>query len=201
MTLPIGPQPTDSPEVFTARAYPFLGALPQFETDMNAVATIASNALLALPAATAASNYRGDYLAGTTYTVGQSVSSGGSVWYAKTTNLGVTPVAGANWQQMSASVANPSGHAGKVLSTPDGITTSWVVRLPTQTGQAGKVLGTDGTNESWVSFLASPAFTGVPSAPTATAGTSTTQLATTAFVTTANNSNVDAAFSMALAIS
>lgn len=33
--------------------------------------------------------------------------------------------------------------------------------------------------------LASPTFTGTPSAPTATAGTNTTQLATTAFVTTA----------------
>lgn len=33
--------------------------------------------------------------------------------------------------------------------------------------------------------LASPTFTGVPAAPTATAGTNTTQLATTAFVTTA----------------
>ena len=35
--------------------------------------------------------------------------------------------------------------------------------------------------------LASPTFTGVPAAPTATAGTNTTQLATTAFVTTADN--------------
>jgi hypothetical protein len=33
--------------------------------------------------------------------------------------------------------------------------------------------------------LASPTFTGVPAAPTATAGTNTTQLATTAFVTAA----------------
>lgn len=33
--------------------------------------------------------------------------------------------------------------------------------------------------------LASPAFTGVPTAPTATAGTNTTQVATTAFVTSA----------------
>jgi hypothetical protein len=33
--------------------------------------------------------------------------------------------------------------------------------------------------------LAGPAFTGAPAAPTATAGTNTTQLATTAFVTTA----------------
>ena len=35
--------------------------------------------------------------------------------------------------------------------------------------------------------LASPALTGVPTAPTATAGTNTTQLATTAFVTTEGN--------------
>ena len=35
--------------------------------------------------------------------------------------------------------------------------------------------------------IASPTLTGVPSAPTATANTSTTQLATTAFVTTADN--------------
>lgn len=35
--------------------------------------------------------------------------------------------------------------------------------------------------------IASPTFTGVPAAPTASAATSTTQLATTAFVTTADN--------------
>lgn len=36
-------------------------------------------------------------------------------------------------------------------------------------------------------LIASPTFTGVPAAPTAGAGTSTTQIATTAFVTTADN--------------
>jgi hypothetical protein len=40
---------------------------------------------------------------------------------------------------------------------------------------------------SFYATIASPTFTGVPAAPTATAGTSTTQLATTAFVTTADN--------------
>ncbi len=39
-------------------------------------------------------------------------------------------------------------------------------------------------NAEGLATLNSPAFTGVPTAPTATAGTSTTQLATTAFVTT-----------------
>ena len=36
--------------------------------------------------------------------------------------------------------------------------------------------------------LASPAFTGTPTAPTATSGTNTTQIATTAFVTSAVSS-------------
>ena len=38
-----------------------------------------------------------------------------------------------------------------------------------------------------IATIASPTFTGTPAAPTASAGTSTTQLATTAFVTTADN--------------
>ena len=40
------------------------------------------------------------------------------------------------------------------------------------------------TNESKLTMFASPAFTGVPTAPTATAGTNTTQLATTQYVRT-----------------
>lgn len=57
----------------------------------------------------------------------------------------------------------------------------------------------DGSNTNWVNVgtmgavnlglasLASPAFTGTPTAPTAAAGTNTTQLATTAFVATATS--------------
>ena len=40
------------------------------------------------------------------------------------------------------------------------------------------------TNESKLTMFASPEFTGVPTAPTATAGTNTTQIATTAYVRT-----------------
>ena len=43
------------------------------------------------------------------------------------------------------------------------------------------------TNESKTTMFTSPTFTGIPKAPTAAAGTSTTQIATTAFVTTAMN--------------
>ena len=49
------------------------------------------------------------------------------------------------------------------------------------------------TNESKATMFASPAFTGVPTAPTAAAGTNTTQVATTAFVKAA----VDAKTSVA----
>ena len=62
------------------------------------------------------------------------------------------------------------------------------------TGNASKVVrGTELDNEftaiasaiATKADTAAPAFTGIPTAPTATAGTSTTQLATTAFVTAA----------------
>lgn len=65
---------------------------------------------------------------------------------------------------------------------------------PLQTGNSGKFLTTDGTDPSWGTVdlttkanINSPNLTGIPTAPTATANTNTTQLATTAFVTTADN--------------
>jgi hypothetical protein len=48
-------------------------------------------------------------------------------------------------------------------------------------------------NESKASLFTSPAFTEIPTAPTATAGTNTTQIATTAFVSTAVSNLVDTA--------
>ena len=51
-------------------------------------------------------------------------------------------------------------------------------------GNSGWVtIGTLGTTNLGLAALASPTFTGTPSAPTASAGTNTTQIATTAFVT------------------
>lgn len=57
------------------------------------------------------------------------------------------------------------------------------VNIPT--GQTYKINGTAlaYSNITGAAPIASPTFTGVPAAPTATAGTNTTQLATTAFVT------------------
>lgn len=64
------------------------------------------------------------------------------------------------------------------------------------TSGAGTVAATDtilqaiqklNGNDALKANLASPTFTGTPAAPTASAGTNTTQIATTAFVTTADN--------------
>lgn len=54
--------------------------------------------------------------------------------------------------------------------------------LPAQTGHDGHYLTTDGVNAWWDDVLASPDFTGAPTAPTAAVDTNTTQIATTAFV-------------------
>jgi hypothetical protein len=84
----------------------------------------------------------------------------------------------------------------------NGTSASWEDPFPSQTGNAGKVLFTSGSALSWLfiqqsdvedlvndlslkSPLDSPTFTGIPIAPTASAGTNTTQIATTEFVETA----------------
>jgi hypothetical protein len=89
----------------------------------------------------------------------------------------------------------------KIFKIGDG-TTAWnslrainEQELPVQTSNSGKFLTTNGTAASWatVDQLASPALTGIPTAPTATAGTNTTQVATTAFVSTAVSNIIDLA--------
>lgn len=71
-------------------------------------------------------------------------------------------------------------------ATADNLT----AHVTTVTGNPHKVTAEDVglknvTNESKATMFTSPTFTGTPKAPTAAAGTNTTQIATTAFVTTA----------------
>ena len=60
----------------------------------------------------------------------------------------------------------------------------------TSVGNATSVGSQTGTGSTFV-MSASPSLTGIPTAPTATAGTNTTQLATTAFVNTAKSTNAN----------
>ena len=61
--------------------------------------------------------------------------------------------------QLAAGAAVPTqtGQSGKYLTT-DGTSASWanVVALPTQTGQTGKYLTTDGTTASWTTVTTTP---------------------------------------------
>ncbi len=59
--------------------------------------------------------------------------------------------------------------------------------VATFNGTGGNVIQDGGVALSALALLASPAFTGVPTAPTAASNDSTTQLATTAFVNPANS--------------
>lgn len=52
-----------------------------------------------------------------------------------------------------ASLPSQGGQGGKVLGT-NGTSISWTALIPVQTGQAGKVLSTDGNTTSWVAQLA-----------------------------------------------
>lgn len=122
-------------------------------------------------------------------TQNQSISISGDATGSGTTSISITL---AN----SGVTANTYGSATAIpVITVDSkgrvtnITTSSVEGLPSQSGNSGKYLTTNGTTASWGTLdisskadLNSPAFTGTPTAPTATQGTNTTQVATTAFV-------------------
>ena len=88
----------------------------------------------------------------------------------------------------SVSVTSANGFAGTVATptTTPAITISTTINSPVLAGNGTAISAatTTGTG-STVVLSVSPAFTGAPTAPTAAPGTSTTQLATTAFVAAA----------------
>jgi hypothetical protein len=106
-------------EVFASKGDQFLAALPGFGTWLETVRLIGVAALQAAPAAIAAANYQGEYNPAATYLIGQSVSHGGTRWYAKTVNTGVAPVDGANWGPIR-DIPSPAGHEGKALRVVGG---------------------------------------------------------------------------------
>jgi len=146
--MAITPLPTppsrDDPANFAARGDTFLGALPDFATEANALAvdvnddatSAASSALTATGAATTAVNASGAsaWVSGTTYAIGNVVWSPTSyqTYRRKTNGAGITdPVSDTtNWTQLSGT-------------------------LPSQTGNGGKVLSTNGTEPSWIASSAS----------------------------------------------
>jgi len=92
-------------------------------------------------------------------------------------------------------------HGVKIKSPPHSAAASYTLTLPDTTGTTGEFLKTDGSGAlSWDSVdlsakadLASPTFTGTPTAPTATTGDDSTQIATTEFVNAEIASDLTAA--------
>ncbi|WP_049974544.1 right-handed parallel beta-helix repeat-containing protein [Azospirillum sp. B4] len=98
------------------------------------------------------------------------------------------PAVLANWVQLphpAAPVLSVFGRTGAVAAAAGDYTAAMITN--TATGGLASVTVQAALNEldTKKAPLASPALTGTPTAPTATAGTNTTQLATTAFVTAA----------------
>ena len=127
-------------------------------------------------------------------------------------NVGAEP-ANANIQSHISSTSNPhsvtktqvglgnvdnTSDASKPVSTATQTALNLKANLagPTFTGTVSGITASmvglgNVTNESKATMFTSPTFTGTPVAPTATSGTNTTQVATTAFVGTAVSSKID----------
>lgn len=153
--LPTPPSRSQSPDTFSTDADAFLGALPDFQAEANdqadyldalaiqvdADATTASNAAAA---AAGAANYQGDYNAGTTYQIGESVSYNGRRYVAKTINTGVTPADGANWFLINdGDVLGPASATNNALAIFDG-TTGKFIKSPLGNGTNGEILTSGG---------------------------------------------------------
>ena len=141
-----------------------------------------------------------------TLTTGRTISLTGDVTYTSSSFDGSGNVTGTATLANSGVSANTYGSSTAVpVITVDakgrvtGVSTSAIVSLPTQTGNSGKLLTTDGSSASWtaafvstvngnsgaitgIATLASPALTGTPTSTTAAVDTNTTQIATTAYV-------------------
>ena len=96
-------------------------------------------------------------------------------------NADINASAAIDWSK----IAPSSTVSATELGYLDGVTSAIQTQLDAKLGTS--------TASSTYAPIASPTFTGVPAAPTATAGTNTTQVATTAFVNTAVNNLIDGA--------
>lgn len=104
--LPAAPSRSTDPATFATEADAFVGALPTFGTQANAQAAYLDALAIDVDAAAALgqaaiANFKGVYAAGTTYQIGESVLYNNFFWLALTVNIGVTPVEGANWKNVS----------------------------------------------------------------------------------------------------
>lgn len=118
---------------------------------------------------------------------GIAVPAGKTMWvYNNGTNV-VDAVTHLTSLTLASALPTASGGTGSTSTTYCNLQANVAGILPVANGGTG-VTGSTGSGS--VVLSASPTFTGTPAAPTASAGTNTTQLATTAFVTSAITSSI-----------
>jgi len=119
--------------------------------------------------------------------VNADINSSAQIAYSKlnltntVVNADINASAAIEWTK----IAPSSTVSATELGYLDGVTSAIQTQIDSKLATA--------TASSTYAPLASPALTGVPTAPTATAGTNTTQVATTAYVGTAINNLIDGA--------
>ena len=162
--LPTPPSRSQSPDTFSTDADAFLGALPGLQSETNALASYlddigaavdadAALASVAADIALGAANYRGDYNAGTTYQIGQSVTYSGKQYVAKTVNTGVTPVSGANWYEViRGDVVGPASATNNALALFSG-TTGKIVKNSSVTSTGSDLSVPGGINAQGTSTI------------------------------------------------
>ena len=181
--LPTAPQ-SSSPADFRIKADLFVAALNVMDDELNATIAGINTISPALDAASANVNFQGTWNSGTAYTVGQSVILSGITYVAILAGTNQNPsTATTYWLPTGISSVT---HGATSKTTPvdadeigliDSASSFGLKRLTWANLKA--------TLNAYIATiyapLSSPAFTGTPTAPTAAAGTNTTQIATTAF--------------------
>lgn len=122
-------------------------------------------------------------------TSAEAIGSGNSLVTERDVYYGLPNVNGVHTYTSNTSIFAPTvvGTSGQILKSNGSGAPTWVNQSSLDVGSATKATQ-DGNGNNIVDTYAplnSPEFTGSPNAPTATAGTNTTQIATTAFVATA----------------
>ena len=193
--LPTTPSRSNDPENFSNNADAFLGAFPLFRTEANAQAayndTVAA-AVTASQTAAAASATTATTQAGTATTqagiattqAGNATTQAGNASTSATNAAASATAAAASFDSfddryLGAKATNPTlDNDGNALLTGALYFNTATNEMRAWSGSAWVVTYNPGGGAP----LASPAFTGTPTAPTAAVDTNTTQLATTAYV-------------------
>lgn len=135
--------------------------------------------------------WRGQWLTATSYKVGDTAYQAGSTYrcaVAHTSGVFATDLAAVKWELFASQGSTGAGSGD--ANGPAGAVSG---NIATFANITGKLLADSGHALSEYAPISNPTFTGVPAAPTAVAGTNTTQLATTAFVQAAVTALINAA--------